>query len=678
MGELFLSILNMSLSASYVALAVFLLRLFFLRRSRRITFVLWAVLGIRLALPFSIESIFSLIPSAEVISPDIVYSHTPQVHSGIPALNHVVNPVIGESLAPQIGASVNPLQVYVAIISAVWAIGIAVMLVYALVSFLRLSKRVNTAVISEKGIYMSENIDSPFVLGIFKPTVYLPFNINDECKNYVLMHERAHIKHGDNIVKPIAFLLLALHWFNPLIWIAYILFCKDIEFACDERVIKTLENDERANYSEALLLCKAPSKKVKVCPLAFGETSIKSRVKNVLSYKKPALWIVVVSLVLCAVFALCFLTNPKGMKLYEINDAGTYITLFDNVRDVFVCGELADTDEVIDSLMKVEIAKSAIIKDRSEGRAKDIQIILSKDDGSEKTINFNQELSVVWIDNGVKPSLSYKILNPEVIKGVIEKYTKAKLTLADVIELSKRGKALSWADFEDFQYIETGSGLYIRQYKIDEMFTLSIGGGYTNVDPMYIYLSASDATDTFVDIRMGDVEAYINEHKDNVVAVNKSFSFQSCAVGYSEDIQHFMWSVTEKKQYFSFSSRMYLPYVAIRSKSELDEFIQSAKNVFNFDLRYEDTVSLNEAIREYDEEFFKAGNTLICAYTTAPTTSTRFVVSRARTIGSELFETTVQRVGGEMGDTAMEGWLTMIAVHDIRLSDYMAVYVYQE
>ncbi len=316
MSELFLHIVNMSISAGYIVLAVLLLRLLLKKAPKWIAVVLWGIVAVRLVCPFSIESVLSLIPSAETFSPDIMTENVPSINTGIPIINNTFNPVIGESLAPAPGDSANPLQIIVPILAAIWLLGIAAMLIYTIVSYIRLVRQIGTAVLYKENIYQSENVISPFVLGLIKPRIYLPFDMNDDAMTHVIAHEQAHISRRDHLWKPLGFLLLTLHWFNPLMWLAYIMLCRDIELACDEKVIKELDQNVRADYSQALLNCSVNRGMIAACPLAFGEVGVKERVKTVLSYKKPAFWIIVLAIIAAIVVAVCFLTDPKSEPNY--------------------------------------------------------------------------------------------------------------------------------------------------------------------------------------------------------------------------------------------------------------------------------------------------------------------------------------------------------------------------
>lgn len=312
MSDLFLKIVNMSISASWLVLVVLLLRFVLKKAPKWASVLLWGIVAVRLVLPFSIESVLSLIPSAETISPGIMMENKPSVQTGIPAINSVINPVIGSSFTPDPGASVNPLQIWIPVLSVIWLVGVAALLVYTVVGYWRLRRKVSEAVILRDNIYQSENAGSPFVLGLIKPKIYLPYHMGEQDLSHVVAHEQAHIRRRDHWWKPLGFLLLTIHWFNPLMWLAYVLLCRDIELACDEKVIKELGNEQRADYTQALVTCSVNRRMIAACPLAFGEVGVKERVKSVMNYKKPAFWIIILAIIACVVVAVCFLTNPVG------------------------------------------------------------------------------------------------------------------------------------------------------------------------------------------------------------------------------------------------------------------------------------------------------------------------------------------------------------------------------
>lgn len=311
MAAVFLKLLNLSISASWLVLALLALRLVSKRSPKWMNVLLWGIVALRLVLPFSIESALSLIPSAETVSPVAVQSApAPTITSGVSVIDNAVNPSLSEHFAAVPTASVNPLYVWTEIAGWVWLIGLGAMLLYALASYLRLRRRVSVSLPIQDNIYLCDAISSPFILGVVKPHIYLPSGLDEVQRQNVLSHERAHLARRDHWWKPLGFALLAVYWFNPVLWLAYTLLCRDIELACDERVIRTMDESAVKTYSTVLLACSMPRKAVITCPLAFGEVGVKERVKNALHYKKPAFWVVAASVTVCIVVAVCFLTNP--------------------------------------------------------------------------------------------------------------------------------------------------------------------------------------------------------------------------------------------------------------------------------------------------------------------------------------------------------------------------------
>ncbi len=310
MAETFVRVLNMSIAASWLILAVVLLRSALKKAPKWIAVLLWGIVALRLAVPFSFESALSLIPSAETFNAHNIQYETPIISSGIPAVNDAVNPILGETFAPNPVGSVNPLYAWTLALSEIWLIGIAVMLLYAAISYVRVHRSVAERVPYEGNIFLCDYVRSPFILGLVRPRIYLPSNMDTASMEPVIAHEKAHLARRDHWWKPLGFLILAVHWFNPLCWAAYALLCRDIELACDEKVVRQMDVDGKKRYSTALLECSAGRRLVTVCPLAFGEVGVKERVKKVLSYKKPAFWIVAAAVAACAVVAVCFATDP--------------------------------------------------------------------------------------------------------------------------------------------------------------------------------------------------------------------------------------------------------------------------------------------------------------------------------------------------------------------------------
>lgn len=643
MNELFLKIVNMSISASWLVLAVLLLRFVFKKAPRWVNVLLWGIVAVRLIFPFSIESALSLIPSAEIISPRIMMDKTPSVQTGVPALNSVINPVIASSLAPAPDASANPLQIWIPILSMIWGIGAAALLMYTAVSYWRLRCNVSEAVILRDNIFQSENVDSPFVLGVIRPKIYLPYKLDGQDLGHVVAHEQAHIRRRDHWWKPLGFLLLTIHWFNPLMWLAYMLLCRDIELACDEKVIKSLDNGQRADYTQTLVACGVSRPMIAACPLAFGEVGVKERVKSVMNYKKPAFWIIVLAVIACAAVAVCFLTNPVRFGFDEANHtivSAKYFDLRTSDEPAAVEMDPAQLSELSSRLTGVKNTRGS---DKYAGLTPEYQISALLQDGtyiwisgyslSDKDmvdIEWNNERyavndsdfqdylsricagkdisavgdtaggkNYVYENEGIMGSFAITLYEDKTFfysEGIASSYlgvgtwtqdgdiitltdneiagyirinhfridgddllflaedssnfiyvkiqngerfnctgeapradggadvpeeieAKRKLTLDDVIALSKKGYDLSWEDFGEYSCYEAGSGLYIRVYEINELFELLIGGSPDNF-PMYIYLALADDIDTRIDIRDGGVEGFIAEDHSGVLLEN--------------------------------------------------------------------------------------------------------------------------------------------------------------
>ena len=314
MSELFLSVLNRSLTASYVILFIIIIRLLLKKAPKVISYALWGVVAFRLIIPFSFESMFSLMPrntNTVPIPHDIIYQQNPKINSGL----DVIDSLVSESLpAPAIGASVNPLQIYVEIGAYFWILGIMILLIYSLVSGILLKRQLRSAELIEQNIFEAKNLKTPFVLGLLRPKIYLPVGFNDKERSYILLHEQTHINRKDHIIKMLAFLVLSVHWFNPFVWIAFMLMSMDMELSCDERVLKEMNEDIKKPYANSLLSLATGRHILNGSPLAFGEGNVKGRIKNVLNYRKPPFWIIVFALAIAAVVSIGLLTNPKKQE----------------------------------------------------------------------------------------------------------------------------------------------------------------------------------------------------------------------------------------------------------------------------------------------------------------------------------------------------------------------------
>ena len=297
-------VLTMSLSASWIAAAVLVLRLCLKRAPKWVNVLLWGIVAVRLVLPVSIESPLSLLPRTEAILPAAAAQ---PIQAG-------TAPAVGGAAAAASGAAASSQPSWLSMLAWVWLVGIAVLLLYTWISTQRLRRKVREAVRLRGNIYETEHIDSPFVLGVLRPRIYLPYHMDSRDREQVIAHEQAHLRRGDHVWKPLGFLLLTIHWFNPLLWLSYVLLCRDIELACDEKVIKNLSCGQRADYMQALVTCSVNRRRIAACPLAFGEIGVKERVKSVMNYKKPTFWIILLAVAACVVLAVCFLTNPIGFR----------------------------------------------------------------------------------------------------------------------------------------------------------------------------------------------------------------------------------------------------------------------------------------------------------------------------------------------------------------------------
>ena len=529
MGDLFLKTLNMSIAASWLILAVVLLRFLLKKAPKWIIILLWGIVALRLAVPFSFESALSLIPSAETFNAHNIQYETPAISSGIPAVNNAVNPVLGETFAPNPAGSVNPLYVWTFIVSVIWLIGIAAMLLYAVISYVRVRQSVAERAPYEGNIFLCDHVKSPFILGLVRPKIYLPSNMDATAMEPVIAHEKAHLARHDHWWKPLGFLILTVHWFNPLCWIAYVLLCRDIELACDEKVIRQMDLDGKKQYSAALLECSAGWRLVTVCPLAFGEVGVKERVKNVLNYKKPAFWLIVVAVVACGVVTACFATNPSEKNTVEQIEADR-VVISHETEDGVYAAEATITDE--ETVAEIVLMHNTIqIREMSRPIAQD-RFVLTFYLGEDTVTTW---WIALWDDGTIMTASetfggNHVVTNDFAYDRLAEIFNSSidaanagdgrKLTLDDVVTLSQKGDALSWSDFERYQGRDIGSGLYIMRYEIDELFDVLVGG-VPDETPWYIYLRVNNEADDRIDIRTEDVSTFVEAHRDDALKVDE-------------------------------------------------------------------------------------------------------------------------------------------------------------
>lgn len=422
MDAVFLKLLNMSLAASWVVLAVVLLRQLLKKAPKWINCLLWALVAVRLVCPFSLESALSLIPSAEPLPQDIIYGRSFDINTGIDFVDVPLNDYLSDRYYEGVTVPADNGSYIMTVLACLWLVGMAAMTAYAIVSYLRLRKKVDACIRVSDNVRICDYIETPFILGIRKPVIYLPTSMEPDAAEYVLAHERAHLKRRDHWWKPIGFLLLTVHWFNPLMWLAYILLCRDIELACDEKVIRDMNGEQKRSYSEALLNCSMPRYLIAACPLAFGEVGVKERVKSVLNYKKPAFWLVLAAVLVCIAVAVCFLTDPVGLtlgKLWDLTDGEYSSVTVTAGEDTVVLNHEAEIDQVLEFLDSAKVNPDPVSQNRIE-RASDYEIILS---GAESKIRicFDVFFADVWMDNGVEPSLPYFMKDADQVKAFFER-----------------------------------------------------------------------------------------------------------------------------------------------------------------------------------------------------------------------------------------------------------------
>ena len=383
MANVFIALVNRSIAASWLVLAVLALRLLLRRAPKWANVLLWGLVAIRLACPFTLESALSLLPSRETVPQGIMLSPAPALDSGVAAVDRVVNPIVSEAFAPAPAASANPLQLLIPMLALVWAAGMCALCLYTLFSWLRLRRRVREAILVRDNIFESSRVPTPFVFGLVRPNIYLPAALPQAARGPVIAHEQAHIARRDHWWKPLGFALAAVYWFNPLLWAAYILFCRDIELACDERVVRAMGPDKRADYSQALLECSASRPALGACPLAFGEVGVKARVKAALHYKKPAFWAVIAALVLCAAVAVAFLTDPLTPRY----DFSQNAIVGASVWDYTLPEERALNASQLDELTGRLEGLRGLARTDEEGFTPLYALVVKLEDGSSLTFN---------------------------------------------------------------------------------------------------------------------------------------------------------------------------------------------------------------------------------------------------------------------------------------------------
>ena len=716
MSAVFLKVLNMSITASWLILAVVLTRLILKKAPKWIPCLLWGLVAIRLICPFSFESVLSLIPSSETIPVNIAEQHEPAITSGITIVNEAVNPVVAESFTPAPTDSANPLQIVIPVAAIIWIAGIVIMLAYALISYLKLKKTVSVCVPVGERLLACDEVKAPFILGVFRPVIYVPSSMSGKTLAHVIRHEKAHLQRHDHWWKPLGFLLLSVYWFNPLCWIAYILLCRDIEMACDEKVIRDMDKDDMAAYSQALLDCSFPRKRIAACPLAFGEVGVKERIKGVLNYKKPAFWIIVVAVAACVVTGVCFLTNPAGTALtkWGTDEADMNKALIDvqsfsvqYLNNEVACND-SDMNRFIATMSNIKVDRRPVSKSRDEGRSKVFTITINE----QLKLNFNERFDEIWVDNGVKPSYTYRITNPSVAEELLLDFNfTAKTGVGEINMDSLRVKYPEYFDLSTFKGLE----LYVWQmapdsyscglmlgtnrnktleelinlkgasiaemrailstYDIDEKDIIIIP--WQNPVSSYIaeyWISQKDEDPAVVEKRK---QAYIDGIRQMLFGTAKSGSYDlpkpiveiKTAVAYAnwtEDSRVF--ADCSNAGMMTISSVPHLPVYKLDTLKDLEQFQENFRDILTLDHGYDEVPSFNDITALYDDTFF-ADHTLVLAYVTAPSGSFRYAIQDISYGGSTFCLDVVQTNDPETHTDDMAGWFVMAEVLDSDIAD---------
>lgn len=686
MGEIFSNLLNISVTAIYIILATVLVRAIFRNMPRKYLCLLWGVTGLRLVLPFSIESAISLIPSRETFTVNPYSDRAVHMNSGLPAVDSAVNEYIYNV---EIGWVHVPLDNPEPAITSkwdtlayIWLAGALIILLYGIISYIRVKRSVSTAVLLEGNIMQCETVKSPFILGIFKPKVYIPFDIDEATRRQVIAHENAHISRFDHITKPLSFLILAVYWFNPFVWLAYILFCRDIEKACDEKVVDSMDGESRKAYATALLRCAAGHRRITASPLAFGEVSVKGRIKSVMNYKKPAFWVIVISVVLCIIAAVCFLTSPEtqGEKFYdngqrvkitaetngfvteekylilkagqntELSNGTEFTLVFSNLQTGEITLALDGTQIYDERFVKAPDVITLDMADKfnyltQDGKTKiNISCVFvgSLDDCiSEAIVEHNKGN---YIDGGDYVCEAHEILSTEITKKdkngnikevtvyLVQAYCEYMYETNTVVETGGSGSALALT----FEVTDTS------HYKLKEYWEPDMGRGYAEsirekfpADCAEIAIKGNEPFDECD--RMAEEHYNAEVAEFTIPATTKAQIMQgvkvdACtftAVGYSESgMEYFRQNGIEKYMFIEYTESFEqdngtFHIARIDTKADFDEFMKGAGEHFNFQSGFNGSVPFEKVANRYNERFFEK-NTLYLGYIVDGSISSEF------------------------------------------------------
>lgn len=735
MSAVFLKILNMSITASWLILAVIVSRPLLKKAPKWIVCLLWALVAIRLVCPFSFKSVLSLVPSSETIPANIALQPEPAINSGIKIVNQTINPVIAESFTPSIGDSVNPLQIIISVMAMIWIAGVIIMLIYAFISWMHLKRTVSACVPVGEQILACDEVKTPFILGVFNPVIYVPFSMSGETLDYVIRHEKAHLQRHDHWWKPFGYLLLAVYWFNPLCWAAYILLCRDIEMACDEKVIRNMDKDNIAAYSQALLDCSFSRRTIAACPLAFGEVGVKERVKGVLNYRKPAFWIISLAVVACIGIAACLMTDPFSNKdLSEKLSVSMDMAVAEHNRSSKSEGHFAAADYDI-MLVKQSGNETTVyawvLYEEYSFDGKDVKLESgshiptaitfdtsnnSSDSSTYDLIEYWQPRDGSYYAEDIKAKFPWYIRRKAMdiagsnaqhencLRAAREYYGVNTMNGEPDLSFLNYENAMSLvADVSDVQTIyyppagKDENGLIVPGYvdgsslaKYLDLVSWKQSNAPSEDLPspgsiqfvirddyrITIYKDAKMAI-----VKFGyDARFYKIQSDDYEKAVELFYTEpKENTLGVKTHVVYANW--TEDGRIFSeclnpsamaISSARHLPVYKFETKTDLDRFKESFQDILTLDQGHDEVPSFNEIALSYDDNFFE-NHTVILAYVTASSGSYRFGIQEVVLDGSELCLNVVQVNHPEVGTADMAGWFVIAEVLD---SDIAGVTVF--
>ena len=735
MSAVFLKILNMSITASWLILAVIVSRPLLKKAPKWIVCLLWALVAIRLVCPFSFKSVLSLVPSSETIPANIALQPEPAINSGIKIVNQTINPVIAESFTPSIGDSVNPLQIIIPVMAMIWIAGVIIMLIYAFISWMHLKRTVSACVPVGEQILACDEVKTPFILGVFNPVIYVPSSMSGETLDYVIRHEKAHLQRHDHWWKPFGYLLLAVYWFNPLCWATYILLCWDIEMACDEKVIRNMDKDNIAAYSQALLDCSFSRRTIAACPLAFGEVGVKERVKGVLNYRKPAFWIISLAVVACIGIAACLMTDPFSNKdLSEKLSVSMDMAVAEHNRSSKSEGHFAAADYDI-MLVKQSGNETTVyawvLYEEYSFDGKDVKLESgshiptaitfdtsnnSSDSSTYDLIEYWQPRDGSYYAEDIKAKFPWYIRRKAMdiagsnaqhencLRAAREYYGVNTMNGEPDLSFLNYENAMSLvADVSDVQTIyyppagKDENGLIVPGYvdgsslaKYLDLVSWKQSNAPSEDLPspgsiqfvirddyrITIYKDAKMAI-----VKFGyDARFYKIQSDDYEKAVELFYTEpKENTLGVKTRVVYANW--TEDGRIFSeclnpstmaISSARHLPVYKFETKTDLDRFKESFQDVLTLDQGHDEVPSFNEIALSYDDNFFE-NHTVILAYVTASSGSYRFGIQEVVLDGSELCLNVIQVNHPEVGTADMAGWFVIAEVLD---SDIAGVTVF--